>query len=99
MIMEKYPDEDHVFFFDNATTHTKAPPDTPNPARMTLGPSQNVYGEAKGPSGEKIRVKMAPITFSDGSPQDLYYPADHPQPRLRGAFKGLAKLLEERGVP
>ncbi|KAF8593236.1 hypothetical protein BDV93DRAFT_566760 [Ceratobasidium sp. AG-I] len=95
----RYPNKDHLFIFDNATTHTKLPDNAPVVSKMTLGPSQNVKGEMIGPSGEKIKVKMAPAQFLDGTPQDLYYPANHPIEKLRGAFKGLKTLLEERGIP
>ncbi|KAG9092945.1 hypothetical protein FS749_015322 [Ceratobasidium sp. UAMH 11750] len=85
----------HVFLYDNATTHKKYPADTPVVSRMTLGPSFKVKGETTGPSGEKTKVNFAPGRFADGSPQEFYYPADHPRAELRGAFKGLAKILDE----
>ncbi|KAF8595940.1 hypothetical protein BDV93DRAFT_455800 [Ceratobasidium sp. AG-I] len=96
---EEYPDYHHVFIFDNATTHTKLPEDAPVVSKMTLGPSQKVKGEGTGPSGEKVKMDFRPGYFSDGSPHALYYPVDHPKVELRGAFKGLAKILEERGIP
>ncbi|KAF8596066.1 hypothetical protein BDV93DRAFT_455579 [Ceratobasidium sp. AG-I] len=99
IVKDQYPDEKHVFVFDNATTHTKLPEDTPIVGKMTLGPSQKVKGEKTGTSGEKIKVNFAPAQFADGSQQDLYYPLNHPTESLRGEFKGLAKLLEERGIP
>jgi hypothetical protein len=33
-------------------------------------------------------------TFNNGSPQDFYFPAGH---QRAGIFKGMAKILEERG--
>lgn len=66
---------------------------------MTLRPSQKVKGEATGSSGGKSKVNFRPGRFSDGSPQELNYPVDHPKPELRGAFKGLAKIFEEHGFP
>lgn len=66
---------------------------------MTLGPSHTVQGEIGGAAGEKLKVNFRPGSFSDGSPQELYYSADHSKPELCGAFKGLAKILEERGIP
>ncbi|KAF8597418.1 hypothetical protein BDV93DRAFT_534547 [Ceratobasidium sp. AG-I] len=98
IVKDQYPDGKHVFIFDNATTHTKMPEDAPVVSKMTLGPLQKVKGERIGLSGEKIKVDLAPARFADGLPQNLYYPADHPTELLRGAFKGLAKLLEERGI-
>ncbi|KAF8601302.1 hypothetical protein BDV93DRAFT_446005 [Ceratobasidium sp. AG-I] len=99
IVKEQYPDEDHVFIFDNATIHTKVPDNTPIIAKMTLGPSAKVKGEAIGPSGEKTKIDMAPLLFPNGSPQYLYYPDNHLVQSLRGAFKGLAVLLQERGIP
>ncbi|KDN33743.1 hypothetical protein RSAG8_13174, partial [Rhizoctonia solani AG-8 WAC10335] len=99
ILTEEHADEHHLLVFDNATTHTKMPDDAPVASRMTLGPSHKVGGDAIGPSGEKIKINFAPAKFADGSPQELYYPANHPKKDLRGAFKGLAKILEERGIP
>ncbi|QRW10466.1 DDE superfamily endonuclease [Ceratobasidium sp. AG-Ba] len=96
---DQYPNEEHVFVFDNAPIHKKLPDNAPNVARMTLNRSDCVLAETMGPDGEKIKVKMLPARFSDGSPQELYYPMDHRNRSWRGKFKGLATLLEERGVP
>ncbi|KAG2078385.1 hypothetical protein BDR04DRAFT_1124254 [Suillus decipiens] len=48
------------------------------------------------PSGEikKKKVKMCNATFTDGSPQSLYYPEGH---QLAGVFKGMATILNEQG--
>ncbi|KAG8681881.1 hypothetical protein FRC11_000556, partial [Ceratobasidium sp. 423] len=47
---------------------------------------------------EKIRVRFADTHFPDGSPQSLYFPSDHPEAKHRGWFKGIARILEERGI-
>ncbi|QRW10291.1 DDE superfamily endonuclease [Ceratobasidium sp. AG-Ba] len=99
IVKKQYPNEDHVFVFDNATIHTKLPENLPNVSKMTLGPSQKVGGEEIGPSGEKIKINFAPATLPDGTTQQLYHPSDHPIEKLRGAFKGMATILEERNVP
>ncbi|KAG8702431.1 hypothetical protein FRC09_004733, partial [Ceratobasidium sp. 395] len=96
---ENHPNKTPLFVYDNTTTHRKLPDDAPVVGWMTLGPSQHVHGEAKGPSGEKIKVKFASAQLSHGSLQELYYPTNYPKTDLCGAFKGLAKILEERGVP
>lgn len=96
---EQYPDEEHVFVFDNATTHTKMADNAPVVSKMTLGPSHNVKGETIGPSGEKVKINMAPTQLPDGSTQELYYPSNHSVESLRGAFKGLTVLLQERKIP
>ncbi|QRV87093.1 DDE superfamily endonuclease [Ceratobasidium sp. AG-Ba] len=99
IVKDQYPNEEHVFVFDNAPIHKKRPDNAPNVARMTLNRSDCVLAETAGPDGKKIKVKMLPARFSDGSPQELYYPIDYPNRSWRGKFKGLATLLEERGVP
>jgi hypothetical protein len=97
LVKAKYPDAEHVFVYDNATTHTKRRDDIPNPSKMTLGPSNNV-GDIIGTNaeGQKIRVRMADAKFADGSPQALYYPPDHK--KYPGYFKGIAAILCERGI-
>jgi transposase len=35
--------------------------------------------------------------FENGESQPLYFPIDHPDKNLRGVFKGMAIILEERG--
>jgi hypothetical protein len=99
IIKRQYPNEDHVFVFDNATIHTKLPESSPNVSKMTLGPSQKVGGEEIGPSGEKIKINYAPAILPDGTIQQLYHPSNHPIEKLQGAFKGMATILEERNVP
>lgn len=99
IVKKMYPNEDHVFVFDNATIHTKQPENAAIVSKMTLGPSDKVKNDGIGPSGEKIKVNMAPTTLPNGSLQEFYHPENHSQKSLQGQFKGLKKLLEERGVP
>ncbi|KAB5587764.1 DDE family endonuclease [Ceratobasidium theobromae] len=98
IIKKQYPNEDHMFVFDNATIHTKLPETAANVNKMTLGPSQKVQGEEIRPSGEKIKVDYTPRVLPDGRIQSFYYLMDHPVEKLQGAFKGMAQILEERGV-
>ncbi|KEP45062.1 DDE family endonuclease [Rhizoctonia solani 123E] len=98
IVKKRYPNEDHVFVFDNATIHSKLPETTPNVNKMTLGPSEKVGGDGIGPSGQKIKVKYAPAILPDGTIQQLYHPLDHPIEELRGTFKGMAQILAERGI-
>lgn len=63
---------------------------------MTLGPSKNFGITSIGLTGEKNKIRMADARFSDGSPQALYFPADHP--RYPGQFKGVTNILQERGI-
>jgi hypothetical protein len=44
----------------------------------------------------KKKVPMDNAQFADGSPQQLYYPDNHPT--HPGCFKGMTVLLQERGL-
>jgi hypothetical protein len=110
-ILEKYyPDEDHVLVFDNASTHQKRPDGALSARRMpkrtstvekNWGVEVNVHGDngqpVYGPDGKilKHKVKMVDATFADGTPQSLYFDASHEK---AGLFKGMAVILEERGL-
>ncbi|KAL5633413.1 hypothetical protein ACGC1H_003789 [Rhizoctonia solani] len=99
IVKKHYPHEEHVFIFDNATIHSKLPESAPNIYKMTLGPSQKVKGEEVGPSGEIIKIEYAPAILPDGTIQQFYHPSNHPITDLQGTFKGMALILEERGIP
>ncbi|QRV74793.1 DDE superfamily endonuclease [Ceratobasidium sp. AG-Ba] len=101
IVKRRYPDVDHVFIYDNATTHTRRREDLAAISKMTLQPSQNVGDVIETRTDEqgsiqKIRVRFANVQFPDGSPQSLYFADDHPQ--YPGYFKGIAELLRERGI-
>lgn len=93
----KYPEEEHVFIYDNATVHTKRREDAPSATNMTLGPSKN-YGEIIGvdAAGQKLRIRTADTTLKDGSQQSFYFPEDHP--KYPGYFKGATQILRERNI-
>jgi hypothetical protein len=102
----QWPNEDHVFIYDNARTHTKRPDDALSARRMPKGPSpvfgiDRVVKDAKGQPVKglnglvvKERVRMADTHFK-GRPQSLYFPND--DAKYPGYFKGMVALLEERG--
>jgi hypothetical protein len=110
-ILEKYyADEDHVLVFDNASTHQKRPDGALSARRMpkrtstvekNWGVEVNVCGDngqpVYGRDGKilKHKVKMVDATFADGMPQPLYFDASHEK---AGLFKGMAVILEERGL-
>lgn len=110
ILSHHYPDEDHVFIFDNATTHLKRAPDALSAWRMSKNPTapdQPMFGvdvpvrglngkPVYGPDGKILRerVRMANAQFSNGSPQSLYYPDGHER---AGVFKGMAEILTKRG--
>ncbi|QRW24428.1 DDE superfamily endonuclease [Rhizoctonia solani] len=106
---DRYPEAEHVFVYDNVTTHTKRRDDVANIVKMTLGPSSNIGDVIETCINEegvekKIRVRFSDTHFPDGSTQYFYWPGDHPiygaeaTKSLHGQFKGIAQLLLERGT-
>ncbi|KAH7922696.1 hypothetical protein BV22DRAFT_1016841 [Leucogyrophana mollusca] len=106
-ILDKYyPDDEHVFVFDNATTHVKRADDALSARKMPKAPSQGWGVEVTvtnddgqplyGPNGKpmKRKVPMAPGRLHDGCLQPLYFPEGHLK---AGWFKGMGQILEERG--
>jgi len=106
-ILEKhyYPNEDHVFIFDNAPTHMKRPEDSLSAQNMPKGcrewgvdvPVRDAGGQAVvGPNGKVLTTKaqIANGSFEDGTLQEFYWPAGH---QYAGKFKGMVQILTERG--
>ncbi|KAF7329468.1 hypothetical protein MKEN_00209100 [Mycena kentingensis (nom. inval.)] len=101
-----YPDEQHIFIYDNATTHLKRPEGSLSATKMTKGPSAKFFVEVndRNPDGSQIyttdgkfkkkKIQMTGANFN-GAPQDLYYPSGH---ALAGQFKGMDEILHERGI-
>jgi hypothetical protein len=110
-ILEKYyPNEDHVLVYDNATTHLKRPDGALSARKMpkfTSKPESNWLVEVNAidangkaiytPDGKilKTKIQMQDATFADGTKQSLYFPAGHEK---EGLFKGMAVILQERGL-
>jgi len=95
-----YPTDNHLFIFDNATTHLKRPPTAISARKMTKNPSTTFgievtvieNGKIKyAPDGkpQKNKLPMPPGKFSDGEPHDFYN---------NGVFKGMTRILQERGL-
>jgi hypothetical protein len=111
IIKERYPNDDHVFVFDNATTHRKREDDALSASSMTKGPSDKFSPVRKvfGPDGKPIfnkhgKQKVEKIHMQDGwfhnaqgmkVVQSFYFPEDHPT--HPGQFKGILQILLERG--
>ncbi|PPQ91313.1 hypothetical protein CVT25_006593 [Psilocybe cyanescens] len=105
LVKKYYCDEDHVFVFDNARTHTKRAEGALSALKMPKGPSANFGvdvndltedGKLKYKPDGKILKKRVPMSngrFADGTEQEFYFPAGHPQV---GLFKGMAVILDER---
>ena len=101
------PDENHVFVFDNATTHLKRADDALSACHMPKNPTKpggtpfrvkwNVIGSNGKPcyglDGKllKQKVPMADAGFADGTAQPLYSPSGE----NAGDFKGMATILQE----
>ena len=84
-----YPDEHHVFAYDDATIYT-ACSQCLKCKSHAIKPNSTV----KKKDGTKERIIMDNATFSDGSKQSLYYPANHlTHPWY---FKGMRVLIQEQ---
>lgn len=112
VLREFYPENDHIFVYDNATTHLKRAEDALSAKSMPKGipKARTNWGievskrDANGkliykPNGtvEKIKIQMRDAQFANGDSQPLYFPMDHPNVELRGKFKGMLVILQERG--
>ncbi|KAF9470849.1 hypothetical protein BDN70DRAFT_998814 [Pholiota conissans] len=110
MVSERWPEFEHVFIYDNASTHLKRPDDSISARKMPKHiPKQGTnWGvevirrdkKTKKPvlkttgKPEKDKIPMGDARFTDGTPQPLYFPRGH---RREGIFKGMQIILEERG--
>jgi hypothetical protein len=110
ILLEYYPQFDHFFIYDNATTHLKREDDTISARKMP----KNIPKEGTNwgievtkrdsttgkpvckPDGthEKIKIRMKDGQLLNGQQQPFYFPEGHPR---AGVFKGMAVILEERG--
>jgi hypothetical protein len=110
ILQKHFHDEEHVFIFDNTKTHTKRADDALSARRMPKNtPSERknwgvsvteqdangkiVYDTNGKP--QKVTRHMADACFLNGKPQSLYFLEGHPR---AGVFKGMARILEERGL-
>ncbi|KAJ7746448.1 hypothetical protein DFH07DRAFT_1038277 [Mycena maculata] len=106
LLNEFYPDEEHVFIYDNTTTHLKCPEGSLSATKMPKGASSKFFVEVNlhDENGAQVysstgayvkqKIPMADTTFQ-GWPQPLYFPAGH---ALAGQFKGMTEILAERGI-
>ena len=105
IVKESYPDNNHLFIYNNATTHLKHADDALSACKMPKNPSETWGIEVNQlhPDGKQVftadrkYVKMK-IRMGDGTcngvPQSFYFPEGH---KKAGWFKGMATILEERG--
>jgi hypothetical protein len=112
ILAEFYPQFDHVFVYDNASTHLKREDDALSARKMPkntpkIGHNWGIEVPLRDPitgeviykpdgSSEKTKIpsRMGDTCFRNGEPQSLYFPVDNER---AGVFKGMAKILEERG--
>ncbi|KIK72051.1 hypothetical protein PAXRUDRAFT_22463 [Paxillus rubicundulus Ve08.2h10] len=106
LLQKHYPDSDHVFIFDNASTHLKHAEDALSARHMPKriqdwGVDATVRDEAgkavNRPNGKLLKTKvwMSDGYLSNGRSQPLYFPEGHAE--HAGKFKGIAQLLKEHG--
>ncbi|TFK20849.1 hypothetical protein FA15DRAFT_682357 [Coprinopsis marcescibilis] len=96
ILNESYPDFEHVLVYDNATTHQKRPDNAISARKMPKNRNAKwgvVVTDTDENGNPKLKatkkITMANRTFSNGEPQEFYHE--------NGDFKGMAKILEERG--
>jgi hypothetical protein len=105
-----WPEFDHVFVYDNATTHLKRPDGSlsarkmpkysPKPGKLNwlvevTKRNEQTNWPVHNEDGTLTKVKIKMTDANfDGQPQLLYFPDGHPH---AGTFKGMATILEERG--
>jgi hypothetical protein len=110
ILQKHYPNEDHVLVFDNTTTHRKRAdgalsarnmPKFTSKMENNWGVEVNVWNEngkpVYGSDGKilKMKIQMEDAMFADSTKQVLYFEPGHPK---AGLFKGMAVILEERGL-
>jgi hypothetical protein len=107
---KNWPEFDHVFIYDNASTHLKRPDDAISAQKMPkntpkVGTNWGIEVKKRDPltgkplikpdgKPEKMKIPMGNARFADGRPQPLYFPPGHER---AGVFKGMQVILEERG--
>ena len=98
LVQKHYPHEQHIFVFDNATTHSKRPASAPSAQKMTKNPSKTfgvkVTATENGRTQylpnrkpQKQVVQMGPGKLPNGSLQPFYDDF--------GVFKGMTRILIE----
>ena len=110
ILLEYYPQFEHVFVYDNATTHLKRADDALSARKMPKnipkqGTNWGIEVTKRDPTTgkpvyksdrtpEKVKIHMKDGQLPNGEPQSFYFPEGHPR---AGVFKGMAVILEERG--
>jgi hypothetical protein len=96
LVQREYPEQTHVFVYDNAPSHAKKSVGAVSAKPMTKFPKANLTFTSIDARGVESQVRMEDGTLEDGRPQSFYFPIDHPT--MPGWFKGMSKILVERGL-
>lgn len=107
-----FPNERHIFIFNNATTHLKRADDAlsarqmpkylSKPGKPIFGVDRNMInadGKLVYHTDGKIlkeHIKMSDGKLPNGNPQSFYFGPGDPR-GLEGNFKGMVNILQERG--
>ena len=111
ILHEYFPDEDHVFIFDNATTHRKRPADALSARRMSkapTAPNKPLFGvdvPVLDDSGNPVHdTTTGKVLKTRARMADATLPDGSPQSLYTaedeerpGVFKGMERILVERG--
>jgi hypothetical protein len=106
IIQKHYPNNHHIFVYDNVITHMKWPATAPTATKMTKNPSTKFgagvtmtienkiqYGTNGKP--QKHIIQMGPGILSNGQPHYFY---DVLSTTVLRTFKEMTKLLQECGL-
>lgn len=110
ILKRDYPNEEHIFIYDNAKTHLKRAEDALSARKMPKNiPKEGMNWGVEittrhidgtiihDTSGKPMKTKIRMRHgMWNGQQQDLYFPVGHPR---AGIFKGMAIILAERGYP
>ncbi|KAF8594080.1 hypothetical protein BDV93DRAFT_535125 [Ceratobasidium sp. AG-I] len=97
LVHREYPDQTHVFVYDNAPSHMKRPVGAVSAVAMTKGPKKDFTFKTVNSHGAESLVRMEDGCLHDGTRQSFYFSDDHPT--NPGWFKGMKNILIERGLP
>jgi hypothetical protein len=100
---EFYPNDEHIFIYDNATTHLMWPEDAVSTVHMPMKPvslDKPNFGVKMMVDGVEKRVRMADGILPNGQSQSFYFsdrlPRNDPNYAYRGRFKGMKNIILER---
>jgi hypothetical protein len=96
LVHRDFPDQTHIFVYDNAPSHMKRPVGAVSATAMTKGPKKAFLFTSVDSYGVETQVQMDDGRLHDGKRQSFYFPSNHPT--MPGWFKGMAQILVERNL-